>query len=49
MNLTFETGCSSKDPQNSSTDEMMLNVDDCMDSDNTMAEYNLNDMFGDLL
>jgi hypothetical protein len=49
MNLTFEAGCSSKDPQNSSTDELMLNVDDYMDSDNTMAEYNLNDMFGDLL
>jgi hypothetical protein len=49
MNSTFEAGCSSKDPQNPITDEPMLNVDDYIDSDNTMVEYNLNDMFGDLL
>jgi hypothetical protein len=49
MNSTFEAGCLSKDPQNPSTDEPMLNVDDYMDSDNTMVEYNLNDMFDDLL
>jgi hypothetical protein len=49
MNSTFEAGCSSKDPQNPSTDEPTLNVDDYMDLDNTMVKYNLNDMFGDLL
>jgi hypothetical protein len=48
-NSTFEAGCSSKDPQNPSTDEPMLNVDDYMDSDNTMVEYNSNNMFDDLL
>jgi hypothetical protein len=48
-NSTFEAGCSSKDPQNPSTDELTLTVDDYMDSNNTMVEYNLNDMFGDLL
>jgi hypothetical protein len=48
-NSTFEAGCSSKDPQNLSTDESTLNVDDYMDSDNTIVEYNSNDMFGDLL
>jgi hypothetical protein len=49
MNSTFEASCSSKDPQNLSTNEMTLNVDDYMDLDNTMVEYNSNDMFGDLL
>jgi hypothetical protein len=49
MNSTFEAGCSSKDPQNPSDDEPTLNVDNYMDSDNTMVEYNSNDMFGDLL
>jgi hypothetical protein len=49
MNSTFEVGCSSKDPQNPSTDEPALNVDDYMDSGNTMVEYNSNDMCGDLL
>jgi hypothetical protein len=48
-NSTFEADCSSKDPQNPSTDESTLNVDDYMDSDNTMVEYNSNDMFGDFL
>jgi hypothetical protein len=48
-NSMFEDGCSSKDPQNPSTDEPILNVDDYIDSDNTMVEYALNDMFGDLL
>jgi hypothetical protein len=49
MNSMFEAGYSSKDPQNPSTDESTLNVDDYMDSDNTMVEYNSNDMFNDLL
>jgi hypothetical protein len=49
MNSTFEASCSSKDPQNPSTNEPTLNVDDYMDSDNTMVEYNSNDMFGNLL
>jgi hypothetical protein len=48
-NSTFEAGCSSKDPQNSSTDEPTLTVDDYMDSGNTMVEYTSNDMFGNLL
>jgi hypothetical protein len=48
-NSKFEAGCSSKDPQNPSTDEPTLTIDDYMDLDNTMVEYNLNDMFGDLL
>jgi hypothetical protein len=47
-NSNFEARCSTKDPQNSSTDEPTLTVDDYMDSNNTMVEYNLNDMFGDL-
>jgi ABC-type molybdenum transport system ATPase subunit/photorepair protein PhrA len=38
-----------KIPRMVSTDEPTLIVDDYMDSDNTMAEYNSNDMFGDLL
>jgi hypothetical protein len=45
----FEAGCSSKDPQNPSTNEPTLIVDDYMDSDNTMVEYASNNMFGDLL
>jgi hypothetical protein len=49
MNLTFEADCSRKDPQNPSTDEPTLNVDDYMDSDNTMMEYNSNNMFDDHL
>jgi hypothetical protein len=48
-NSTFEAGCSSKDSQYPSTDKLTLTVDNYMDSDNTMVEYNLNDMFGDLL
>jgi hypothetical protein len=48
-NSTFEAGCSSKDPQNPSTIEPTLTVDDYMDSDSIIVEYNLNDMFGDLL
>jgi hypothetical protein len=48
-NSMLEAGCSSKDPHNPSTDEPTLNVDDYMDSDNTMVEYNSNDMFSDLL
>jgi hypothetical protein len=48
-NSTFKAGCLSKDPQNPSTNEPMLNVDDYKDLDNTMVEYNLNDMFDDLL
>jgi hypothetical protein len=46
---TFEYGCSSKEPQNPSTDEPTLTVDNYMDSDNTMVEYASNDMFGELL
>jgi hypothetical protein len=48
-NSKFEVGCSSKDPQNPSTDEPTLTANDYMHSDNTMVEYNSNDMFGDLL
>jgi hypothetical protein len=48
-NSMFEVGCLSKDPQNPSTDESTLTIDDYMDSDNTMVEYLSNDMFGDLL
>jgi hypothetical protein len=48
-NSMFEVGCLSKDPQNPSTDEPTLTIDDYMDSDNTMVEYLSNDMFGDLL
>jgi hypothetical protein len=48
-NSMFEVGCLSKDPQTPGTDEPTLNVDDYMDSDNTMVEYNSNDMFNDLL
>jgi hypothetical protein len=47
-NSKFEVGCSSKDSQNPSTDEPTLTVNDYMDSDNTMVEYNSNDMFDDL-
>jgi hypothetical protein len=43
----FEVGCWSKDPQNPSTNEPTLTVDDYMDSDNTMVECALNDMFSD--
>jgi hypothetical protein len=49
INSTFEADCSRKDPQNPSTDEPTLNVDDYMDSDNTMVEYNSNNMFDDYL
>jgi hypothetical protein len=45
----FEVGCSSKDPKNPSTDEATLTVDDYIDLGNTMVEYALNDMFGDLI
>jgi hypothetical protein len=48
-NSMFEPGCSSKDPQNQITDEPTLTVDDYMDSNNTIVEYNSNDMLGDLL
>jgi hypothetical protein len=48
-NLMFEAGCSSKDPWNSSTNELTLTVDNYMNSDNTIVEYTSNDMFGDLL
>jgi hypothetical protein len=48
-NSTFEAGCLSKDLQNPSTGEPALTVDNYMDSDNTMVEYNSNDMFGDLV
>jgi hypothetical protein len=48
-NSTFKAGYSNKDPQNPSTNEPTLNVDSYMDSDNTMVEYNSNNMFGDLL
>jgi hypothetical protein len=48
-NSMFEVGCLSKDPQNPSTDKPTLTVDDYTDSDNTMVEYALNDMFSDLL
>jgi hypothetical protein len=45
----FEVGCLSKGPQEPNTNEPTLTTDDYMDSDNTMLEYALNDMFGDLL
>jgi hypothetical protein len=45
----FEADCSSKGPQDTSTNEPTLIVDDYMDSYNTMVEYASNDMFGDLL
>jgi hypothetical protein len=48
-NSMFEAGCLSKDPQNLSTDEPTLTVDDYMDTDNTMVKYALNNMFDDLL
>jgi hypothetical protein len=48
-NSMFEAGCLSKNPYNLSTDEPTLIVDDYMDLNNTMVEYNSNDMFGDLL
>jgi hypothetical protein len=48
-NSKFEASCSSKDPHNPRTNEPTLTVDDNMDSDNTMVEYVLNDMVGDLL
>jgi hypothetical protein len=44
----FEAGCSSKGPQNSSTNDMTLTVNDYMNSDNTMIEYALISIFGDL-
>jgi hypothetical protein len=49
INSTFEADCLSKDPQNPSTDEPTLTVDDYMDSNNTIVEYASNDMFRDLL
>jgi hypothetical protein len=48
-NSMFEVGFLSKDPQNSSTDELTLTADDYIDSDNTMVEYASNDMSGDFL
>jgi hypothetical protein len=48
-NSTFEAGCLSKDPQNPSTNKSTLSVDDYMNLDNTMVEYNSNDMLDDLL
>jgi hypothetical protein len=48
-NSMFEAGCSSKDPQNLSTDKPTLTIEDYMDSDITMVEYASNDMFNDLL
>jgi hypothetical protein len=45
----FEAGCSSKDPQNPSTDESTMTVDDYMDSDNSMVEYASNNTFSDFL
>jgi hypothetical protein len=48
-NSMIEAGCLSKDPQNLSTNELTLSVDDYMDSNNTMVEYNSNNMFDDLL
>jgi hypothetical protein len=48
-NSMFEASCPSKDPQNPSTDEPNLTVDDYIDSDNTMVEYASNDIFSDLL
>jgi hypothetical protein len=45
----FEAGCLNKRPQEPSTNEPALNVDDYMDLDNTMVEYASNDMFSDLL
>jgi hypothetical protein len=48
-NSKFEASCLSKDPQNPSADEPTLDVDDYMESDNTIVKCNLNDMFSDLL
>jgi hypothetical protein len=48
-NSTFEAGCLSNDPQNPSTDEPTLTVDDYMDLENTMVQYASKDMFGDLI
>jgi hypothetical protein len=48
-NSMFEAGFSNKDPQNPRTDEPTLIVDDYIDSDNTVVEYAMNDMFSDLL
>jgi hypothetical protein len=48
-NLMFKAGCSSKDPQNLSTDKLTLTIEDYMDSDITMVEYASNDMLDDLL
>jgi hypothetical protein len=48
-NSTFEAGCSSKDPHNPSINEPTLIVGAYMDLDNTIVEYALNDVFGDIL
>jgi hypothetical protein len=48
-NSTSEASCSSKNPQNPSTNESTLIVDNYIDSENTMVECTSNDMFGDLL
>jgi hypothetical protein len=37
INSKFEVGCSSKDPQNPSTDKPTLTIDDYMDSDNIIV------------
>jgi hypothetical protein len=48
-NSMFEAVFLNKDPQNLRTDEPTLIVDDYIDSDNTVVEYAMNDMFSDLL
>jgi hypothetical protein len=48
-NSMFKVGCLSMDPENPSTNKPTLTADDYTDSDDTMVEYALNDMFGDLL
>jgi hypothetical protein len=48
-NLKFEDDGLSKGPQEPSTNEPTLTIDDNMDSDNSMVEFASNDMFGGLL
>jgi hypothetical protein len=45
----FEAGCSSKCPQEPSTNEPALKTDDHMDTVNTIVKFSSNDMFGDFI
>ena len=45
----IEAGCSSKGPQEPSTNEPPLTTDDYMDTENTLVEFASNDVFGDLI